>query len=250
MLKSPQRPSDDTVIWRYIGLDKFIDLLLSKTIKFTSASIALDQNEINWILKNLEHTDEYKKYSESASYHIERLRNSNFISCWTMKKIESRVLWATYLDNTKQGVAIKSTVGKFKESIDFKGTGYNYKIVDYRNQFEFNELQSTDIIINSKNTAYQEEAEVRFSVLCDEFFLVPNHPQNGAINEIQKGILDKRISNNKIIPFDVDLDILTSNIMISPYCSEWQKRNIEQLIKDYAPSLVDRILNSTINEKG
>lgn len=48
-IKNLEKPSDDTVIWRYIGLDKFLDLLVTSTIKFTSTSIALDKNEIKWV---------------------------------------------------------------------------------------------------------------------------------------------------------------------------------------------------------
>ena len=89
---SPKKPSDGTIIWRYMGLDKFLDLLLNDTITFTKVSIASDKNEIKWILKNLEDTDEYKTHSEGATKHIEKLRDTSYISCWTMKERESRPL--------------------------------------------------------------------------------------------------------------------------------------------------------------
>lgn len=127
MFKTPSKPSNETIIWRYIGLDKFIDLLLTRTIKFTLVSIASDKNEINWILKTLK---ESKENPIGAINHIRNLRNSTYISCWTMKDYESRSLWATYLDSTKQGVAIKTTVGKFIESVEWNEFGFDFRIVD------------------------------------------------------------------------------------------------------------------------
>lgn len=247
MFQFPETPTDDTIIWRYIGLDKFLDLLLTNTIKFTLTTIASDKNEIKWILKNLENSSEYKTHGDSAKRYIEKLRNTTYISCWTMKENESRALWSTYLDNNKQGVAIKSTVGQLTNSITCDDFSLNCKIVDYRNNFNFEELQSGDIIINTKNKAYIEESEVRFSVYLPDSN-IPNHPNLEDYIKIEERKLSKRSDDKKIITFDINLDLLTANIMIPPYCSDWQKNNLVQLIKDYKPELLDRIIDSTINE--
>jgi hypothetical protein len=247
MNKSPKKPSDETVIWRYMGLDKFLDLLLNDTITFTKVSIASDKNEIKWILKILEETDGYKTHSEGATKYIEKLRDTSFISCWTMKERESRPLWATYLDNSKQGVAIKTTVKKLINSIEWDDFGFSYQIVDYRNDFVFEELQSLNIAINTKNPAYLEESEVRFHVFCDDNQL-PDRPEFEEIKKVVKRQLKKRSENGKTLKFDINLELLVSNIMISPYCSSWQRKNVEKLIENYHPELMNRILESTIME--
>lgn len=247
MFETPRRVSDETIIWRYIGLDKFLDLLLTNTIKFTRASIASDKNEIKWILKSLEKSDEYKYESEDAIKHIETLRDSMYISCWTMKDNESRPLWATYLDNSKQGVAICSTVGKFIDSIEWEDFGFDYRIVDYRNDFDFKELQNNTIAINTKNIAYREESELRFCVSCNESTL-PRILEFKSIHKINDSRLRKRSKDKTVVKLDVDLEKLVSGIMISPYSSKWQKDNIIRLIKDYKPELIGRIIDSTINE--
>ncbi|MFI2743376.1 hypothetical protein ACG2LH_11600 [Zhouia sp. PK063] len=247
MNASPKKPSDETIIWRYMGLDKFLDLLINDTITFTKATIASDKNEIKWILKNLEETDEYKTHSEGAIKHIEKLRDTSYISCWTMKERESRPLWATYLDNSKQGVAIKTTVKKLINSIVWDDFDPSYQIVDYRDDFVFEELQSLNIAINTKNPAYLEESEVRFHIFCDDNHL-PDRPEFEGIKNIVERKLTKRSENGKTLKFDINLNSLVSNIMISPYCSSWQRKNIEKLIENYHPELINRILESTIME--
>mgnify|MGYP003667911922 FL=1 len=244
---SPKKPSDETIIWRYMGLDKFLDLLLNDTITFTKVSIASDKNEIKWILKNLEDTDEYKTHSEGATKHIEKLRDTSYISCWTMKERESRPLWATYLDNSKQGVAIKTSVKKLMNSVQWDDFGFSYQVVDYRSDFTFEELQSLNVAINTKNPAYVEESEVRFHIFCDDSRL-PDRPEFVEMKKIDERKIKKRSENGKTVKFNINLDYLVSNIMISPFCSDWQKKNIERLIKDYHPELMNRIFDSTINE--
>lgn len=230
-----------------MGLDKFLDLLLNDTITFTKASMASDKNEIKWILKNLEDTDEYKIHSEGATKHIERLRDTSYISCWTMKERESRPLWSTYLDNSKQGVAIKTTVKKLMNSVQWDDFSFSYQVVDYRSDFTFEELQSLNVAINTKNPAYFEESEVRFHIFCDDNRL-PDRPEFVEMKKIDDRKIKKRSENGKTVKFNINLDSLISNIMISPFCSDWQKKNIERLIRDYHPELVNRIFDSTINE--
>ena len=247
MNKSTMRPSNDTIIWRYMGLDKFLDLLLNDSITFTRASIASDKNEIKWIIKNLEETDEYKLHSEGALKHIEILRDTSFISCWAMKERDTRALWGTYLDHSKQGVAIKTTVGKLLDSVEWDDFGFSYQIVDYRNEFVFEELQSLSIAINTKNTAYLDESEVRFHVFLNDKQL-PDLPQFEEPKRIIERQLTKRFHDGKTLKFKINLDSLVCSLMISPYCSNWHKKNIRKLIEDYHPELTNRILESTIVE--
>lgn len=244
MIKTPIKPQKDSIIWRYLGVDKFIDLLLTGTIKFTLVSIAYDKNEINWILKTLIDSKEDPK---GAAYHIRNLRNSTYISCWTMKENESRSLWATYLDSTKQGVAIKTNVGKFIESIEWKQFGFDYRIVDYRNKFNPEELQNNITIINTKSTAYIEESEVRFYISGFNTIDTSLDDPKKYHEDLLKYINGSE-NREKVISLKINLDSLVSELMISPYSSKWQKDNLIKLIEDYKPKLLNRVTNSIVNE--
>lgn len=164
-----------------------------------------------------------------------------------MKENESRALWSTYLGFDKIGVAIKSTVGQFKNSIEWDDYSYDYNNVDYRNDFSFEELQSLTVLSYSKNKAYIEESEVRFRVILLDSE-IPDEPGLEEYIKVQKRQLSKRSDNKKTIAFKVDLNLLVSDIMISPYCLDWQKEIIIKLIEDYRKDLVNKVIDSTINE--
>lgn len=248
-MKIPKTPEKNDIIWRYISLDKFIDILISGKIKFTPVSIAADKNEISLIINSLMKSSNYKNNPnllESAKFFIETIRSQTYISCWTRKEHESRSLWANYLDSTKQGVAIKSTVGNFLDSIDWNGNFCDYKIIDYRNEFDDDEIQNNTIIINTKSTAYREETEIRFSINA-----LNDIKSNSSIEHFKKTEefrMNPGLRKNTI-DFKINFESFISEIFISPYCSKWQRENIVQLIKDYRPIILNRISNSIVNEK-
>lgn len=243
-LNIPNTPKDSDIIWRYIGLDKLIDLLISGTFKFSQASIAADKNEIAWILHSIQenHGEKFLNF-DGAKFFIDSLRSSTYISCWTKKENESRSLWANYLDSTKQGVAIKSTVGDFVKSINWNGHSFTKHIVNYRDVFDPEELQINTTVINTKSSAYLEESELRFTV--NGLNTIPKVEPN----EISKALRMYHSSEKpKTLKFEVDLEKLINEIFVSPFCSGWQRKNIQQLIIDYKPELKDRFKNSIINE--
>lgn len=237
------RPTKETLIWRYIGLDKFLDLLLTSTIKFSRASIATDRNEISWILENLKRNPDFEKHSEGAKLFIESLRRTTYISCWVENKDESKSFWASYLDLNKQGVAIKTTVGDFIDSVDWNGKGFDYQKIAYRSDFTIEEIQSQIIAVNTKNPAYKDENEIRFSISGLNELSTPFD----SIEKIQENF---RQSNNlgNVLSRKVDLSNLISELVISPYCSPWQREIIVRLIQDYQPGISSRITESTIKE--
>ena len=54
MFENPLRPPKEKVIWRYLSIDKYLDLITTQTIKFTQVDIAADQLEISLMLNRLE----------------------------------------------------------------------------------------------------------------------------------------------------------------------------------------------------
>ena len=157
--QTPKRPVDSTVIWRYMGMDKLLDLFFNRRLTFNQVAIAADRNELSLILNHMP-----SENKDGATKSINHMRHSTYISCWTMKDFESRALWYSYLDSTLQGISIVTTVQQVIDSIDWGDKAYDYRIVDYRDSFDPEEIQSNTITSNTKSTAYFEESEVRFLV--------------------------------------------------------------------------------------
>ena len=248
MLGNPPRPTNDKVIWRYLSLDKYLDLLLTKTIKFTQVEIAADQLEISLMLKRLEQNgnlDGRENILESASHFINILRKSHYINCWTGKEHECRSLWFSYLGESRLGVAIKSTVGQVREHIVWGDYGVNCNEVIYRDTFDdTEELQNNIKLLNSKALAYSSESEIRFSV--NESLM---HLPEGELSETNPPVLIAPNSLPKVISFNSDLQSMINEVWISPYCQEWQLDMLKNLTSNLAPYLVNKMKRSDLNER-
>ena len=123
--KRLNKPHGNTVIWRYLGLDKFLDLLASNELFFTNAKKMTDKHEgvipkrnEKHILKQLKSegfNDEEAKYESQKRLHqTNSLRALTLLNCWTINQHESYALWKIYLGGDKSGVAIKTTVSKLE----------------------------------------------------------------------------------------------------------------------------------------
>jgi hypothetical protein len=248
MFDNPVEPSNERVIWRYLSLDKYLDLLSSKTIKFTQVEIAADQLEISLMLNRLEKNgriNESDPTLKGAHSFVNSLRKSNYISCWTGKEYECRSLWYSYLGDSRLGVAIKTTVGQVLNYIDWGSYGYNCYEVSYRDNFEDpEELQSNIKLLNSKALAYSSESEVRFSV--SEPLI---HLPEGGISATNPPVRVDPEVLPKVISFNLDLQSIINEIWISPYCQEWQLEMLKSITTNLAPSLENKMRRSDLNER-
>ncbi|WP_147435672.1 hypothetical protein [Halobellus sp. Atlit-38R] len=117
----PTDVDETETIWRYMSLGKFISLL---------------QKEQLWFSHRSKFEDPYEgRYSQSAAEKIQKERwdieepddedteyfvddnADDYVTCWNIKKSQSAALWKIYVEGSN-GVAIKTTVGELKNSID------------------------------------------------------------------------------------------------------------------------------------
>jgi hypothetical protein len=248
MFGNPPRPQNEKVIWRYLSLDKYLDLLSTGTIKFTQVDIAADQLEISLMLNRLEQNgslDGRENIREGARHFINILRKSHYISCWTGKEHECRSLWFSYLGESRLGVAIKSTVGQVKEHTVWGHYGFSYNEVIYRDTFEdTEELQSNTKLLNLKALAYSSESEIRFSV--NESLI---HLPKGELSATNPPVQINPENLPKVISFDLDLESTINEVWISPYCQKWQLDMLKDVTAKLAPFLVSKMKRSDLNER-
>lgn len=248
MFEQPSRPPRDTIIWRYVSLDKYLDLLVSRTIKFTQVAIAADQLETSLMLKRLEEYGalEGKEHILSgANFHIDTVKKSHYISCWAGKEHECRSLWFAYLGESRIGVALKTTVGQLLEGIEWGDYGYDFRKVVYRNDFsDPEELQINTTLLNAKAPAYSSEAEIRFCV-SESLISLPQgelSPHNPPV-EIDPNTFPP------VLSFNLNLDAVVDEIWLSPYCQSWQIDTLTKITNRLAPNLRDKMKRSDLNER-
>jgi hypothetical protein len=125
-------PPDDSVIWRYMDLPKFLLLLDQKALYFPILPDLADKWETA-----LDHAEK-----EFITGHFPSLATGGVVSsmqefisrvvvnCWYNGDSESVAMWALYT-STPYGIAIESRVGRFKKALRIYGGRVYLGLVEY-----------------------------------------------------------------------------------------------------------------------
>ena len=204
----PENPN--TIVWKYLDLSKFLDLLLSKKLFMSRSDKFEDQYEGTFseptyeeIRKIAENNPEFLDYYKS---HREKI----VISSWHINEYESFAMWQIFTKNN-EGLAIQSTVQRLQEAMkpETKTTQYigevNY--IDYKK--EYIPFDDTFFPFLFKRKSFQYEREVR---------IISDVTQNNIV--INEGL-----------KIDVDIHQLIEKIYIHPKSENWYKNLVIQLME-------------------
>jgi len=241
-------PHGNSTIWRYMPLDKFIDMIMSQTLYFTNASRMTDKYEgvvprktLKSKKKRLIATGNNLKDVETDvsfyDYSYSSLRDLTLINCWSISPVESYALWKIYLSGSKSGVAIKSNVATLKKSIAIGSDKYDEDIylgrVSYTDYIPEKNMTRFDVI-TTKNMFYEFEKEMRLFIF--------HYPRSeGGV----KPPYD--ISSGRTLR--VDIDALIESIYLSPFAGGWFERSFRQMIRKIKPSLESKIVLSEVQDE-
>lgn len=140
-------PKDENAkIWRYMNLSKFISMLETKALFFSSieelcrfdiheGSITIKDKEI-WdsnISYIREFDSTYEDYTNKKLESITRNKSLVFANCWCMSDYDSDLMWNKFTKNG-YGLVIQSTVKRLKESVrsEYK---VHVSMVEYSNEY-------------------------------------------------------------------------------------------------------------------
>ncbi len=165
----------NNIIWHYLSWDKFLDLLLTNELWFSSVSSMTDKTEGQISDRNANRIRDFilKTYSYKISLQLDdTFANRTFISCWSMSREESYALWKIYLSNSKSGVAIRTTISKLEAAMK-KGNSIDdifvrkilYGDIDVQKHLDASQTpqRQVDLLrVSMKKAAYEYEKEVRF----------------------------------------------------------------------------------------
>jgi len=252
-------PDEDTVIWKYMDLSKFISLLSTQSLWFAR----LDKNwEVDpfegkiptdhWesIVERILNTKFAPQFignnkvqfggipevgmtqvleSDQKSRQIDLQRNmfeaaiyNSYVTCWNVSTHESYHMWKLYC-NHHNGIAIKSTIGRLKSSL---GQNKNYSVLgglveylDYENQMP---VRGDNLLthVYCKSMPYSFENEFR---LCLKDF--------GFVNDVIGGHAPYSVDAEEIksnltsyssgFSVKLDLNSLIESVVISPHSDPW-----------------------------
>jgi hypothetical protein len=206
-IKLPEDP--DTIVWKYLDLSKFLDLLLSKKLFMSRSDKFEDQYEGTFseptfeeikklAINNPEFLNYYKTHREKVS-----------ISSWHINEYESFAMWQIFTQNS-EGLAIQSTIGRLQKALEPEKNLKQYigqvNYIDYKKEYiPFDDLFFPFLF---KRKSFQYEREVR--IISDTS--------------------DTAITINDGIKVNVDISQLIDKIYIHPKSENWYKNLVIELV--------------------
>ena len=202
-------PDDNTVIWKYLDLSKFLDMLLSKQLFMSRSDKFEDQYEGTFSEPTFEEirkiSADNPKFLDFYKSHREKVT----ISSWHINEYESFAMWQIFTQNT-EGLAIQTTIGRLKKALEQEKKSEQFigevNYIDYKK--EFIPFDDNFFPFLFKRKSFQYEREIRI------------------ISDMSKK--DIRIDNG--LKVDVDLDEMIEKIYIHPKSENWYKKLVIELV--------------------
>ncbi len=157
-------PAEDAVIWRYMNLRKFRDLMASEELYFRRADLFTDKSEglpPDEYAARVLGLDPYDiRDRASLNNHLGSLaqhRESCYISCWYLYREETLDMWEQY---GHDGVAVCSRYGLLKAALDRLPDDAHLGLVQYGTDHLLNTFNAIEFI-TTKQSRYSLDREVR-----------------------------------------------------------------------------------------
>jgi hypothetical protein len=206
-IKLPE--ATDTIVWKYLDLSKFLDLLLSQKLFMSRSDKFEDQYEGTFSEPTFE---EIKKLSENNPEFLDYYKSKRekvVVSSWHINEYESFAMWQIFTQNS-EGLAIQSTVERLQNALKLETNFKQYigevNYIDYKK--EHIPFDDSFFPFLFKRKSFQYEREVR--IISD--------------------LSEKNITINDGLKIDVDIKQLIEKIYIHPKSENWYKKLVIELV--------------------
>jgi hypothetical protein len=245
---STQDVEDDLTVWRYMSFVSFYSLLYSKSLFFKRLDKYTDEYEgtlpqgtLNAMRHNrlsfpYNQPGEVDKWMSSQVDAVLSHKAFTLSNSWSLSEDENYALWKIYLYGNAEGIAIRTTVRRLKDSFN---DNHDYSVytgkVTYGNLLKDLNVYTVSTI---KRKAYAYEQEYRA-------FLVTQSKVED-IDGIQKRMPKYEIG----IGVPINLSTLIEKIYISPFGGKWFREPVENALTTYMPLFnLENIIQSDIKDK-
>ena len=203
----PENP--DTIVWKYLDLSKFLDLLLAKKLFMSRSDKFEDQYEGTFSEPTFE---EIKRLSDNNPEFLDFYkthREKVVVSSWHINEYESFAMWQIFTQNS-EGLAIQSTIGRLQKALEVEKNFKQYigqvNYIDYKKEYiPFDDMFFPFLF---KRKSFQYEREVR--IIGD--------------------LSNQEIKINDGLKIDVDINQLIEKIYIHPKSENWYKKLVIELV--------------------
>lgn len=224
-------PSENKLLWHYMSLEKFVDLLQTQSLYFCNAQRLKDEDpfegaftEKEKIADMVERKNEYNVINKlGITELLNPIINRYYIFCWNMNAHESMAMWKMYT-NVKTGILFATTLKHLKKCFRDNGISVKAGKVIYRNFYNFKGKRTpypkkylNQNFLLRKNNCYKYEKEFRL-----------------IYKDNQENDKKKREKIYGGIRMKINLEDLLEKIVLAPCANEDYAKNINSLIKLYS----------------
>ena len=159
-IKLPEDPN--TIVWKYLDLSKFLDLLLSNKLFMSRSDKFEDQYEGTFSEPTFEEIKKLAINNPEFLNYYKTHREKVAISSWHINEYESFAMWQIFTQNS-EGLAIQSTIGRLQKALEPEKNLKQYigqvNYIDYKKEYiPFDDLFFPFLF---KRKSFQYEREVR-----------------------------------------------------------------------------------------
>jgi hypothetical protein len=201
---------DDIIVWKYLDLSKFLEMLMSKRLFMSRSDKFEDQYEGTFSEPTYEEIKKIAANNPEFLDYYKSHREKVVISSWHINEYESFAMWQIFTKNN-EGLAIQSTIGRLKKALktELKTKQHigqvNY--IDYKKEhIPFDDAFFPFLF---KRKSFQYEREVR--IISD--------------------VSSYNIIINDGLKIDVDINQLIERIYIHPKSENWYKNLVIELVE-------------------
>ena len=135
-IKLPEDP--DTIVWKYLDLSKFLDLLLSQKLFMSRSDKFEDQYEGTFSEPTFEEIRKLSINNPDFLNYYKIHREKVAISSWHINEYESFAMWQIFTQNS-EGLAIQSTIGRLQKAVQSETVIKQYigevNYIDYKKEY-------------------------------------------------------------------------------------------------------------------
>ena len=209
--KNIKLPTDpNTIIWKYLDLSKFVDLLLTRQLFMSRADKFEDQYEGTFSEPTFEEIRKISSDNPAFLHQYKKHRERVVISSWHTNEWESFAMWQIFTQNN-EGLAIQSTLGRLKQALTIDTTYKQYigevNYIDYKKDYISFEDEFFPFLFKRRSFQYEREVRMLTDVTT----------------------LGKEIGNGLKVP--IDIQELIEKIYIHPKSEVWYKNLVIELVR-------------------
>jgi hypothetical protein len=203
-------PDPDTIVWKYLDLSKFLELLLSNKLFMSRSDKFEDQYEGTFSEPTFEEIKKLSIDNPDFLNYYKTHREKVAVSSWHINEYESYAMWQIFTQNS-EGLAIQSTIGRLQKALmpekNFDQYIGEVNYIDYKK--EYIPFDDSFFPFLFKRKSFQYEREVRI------------------ITDTSKSI----IKLNDGLKINVDINQLIEKIYIHPKSENWYKKLVIELVE-------------------